>query len=135
MSDYGDLIPGRSVIPRVLDKITLDSWFMDSESLSHLLQILTQRFPHQGQKVDKLTYLQIANEAQQTAVEVVMELSYGELLQLLCENPWMINTEAELELLKLFEDKLGKATVASVVAVVLCEHFYSHLMKDVECLI
>ena len=135
MSQYSELIPARSVLPKIVDKITLDSWFMDSEALSYLLQLLEQHFPHRGQKVEKLDYLHIANEAQQQAVELVMELTYGDLLQLLCENPWMLNTEAELELLEIFEEKLGKATVASVVAVVLCEHFYSHLMKDVECII
>ncbi len=135
MNQYSDLIPSRSMIPKVVDKITLDSWFMNSESLGYLLQIIEQRFPYRGKKVEKLEYLHIANEAQQTAVELVMNLSYGDLLQLLCENPWMLNTEAELELLEIFEEKLGKATVASLVAVVLCEHFYSHLMKDVECII
>jgi hypothetical protein len=135
MNQYSDLIPSRSMIPKVVDKITLDSWFMNSDSLGYLLQIIEQSFPYRGKKVEKMDYLHIANVAQQTAVELVMNLSYGDLLQLLCENPWMLNTEAELDLLEIFEEKLGKATVASVVAVVLCEHFYSHLMKDVECII
>lgn len=132
---FSELIEARSVMPKVVDKITLDAWFVDSESLTYLLGVLEQRFAHQGKRVEQMEYLQIANEAQQIAVELVMELSYGDLLQLLCENPWMLNTEAELELLELFEEKLGKATVASVVAVILCEHFYAELMQSVECVI
>lgn len=132
---FSELIEARSVMPKVVDKITLDAWFVDSESLSHLLNVLEQRFPHQGKRVEQMEYLEIANEAQQIAVELVMELSYGDLLQLLCENPWMLNTEAELELLELFEEKLGKATVACVVAVILCEHFYAELMQMVDCVI
>ena len=93
------------MIPKVVDKITLDSWFMNSESLGYLLQIMEQRFPYRGKKVEKMDYLHIANVAQQTAVELVMNLSYGDLLQLLCENPWMLNTEAELDLLEIFEEK------------------------------
>lgn len=135
MSQYSDLIETRSIIPKVIDKITMDNWFTDSESLESLMEILTQRFKHHGREVEQLEYLQIANEAQEMAVELVMSLSYGDLLQLLCENPWMLNTEAELELLELFHEKLGKATVASVVAVVLCEHFYAQLMQNVSCLI
>lgn len=113
----------------------MDNWFTDSESLEALMEILHQRFGHHGKEVNQLDYLQIANEAQEMAVELVMDLSYGDLLQLLCENPWILNTEAELELLELFHEKLGKATVASVVAVVLCEHFYAQLMQNVECII
>lgn len=135
MNPYDELIEPRSTIPKAVDKITLDAWFMDSLSMEFLINILHQRFPYQGQRVEQLEYLQIANEAQQIAVALVMELSYGDLLQLLCENPWMLNTEAELELLELFHEKLGKATVASVVAVILCEHFYAELMQGVECII
>lgn len=135
MSQYSTLVQMRSIIPKVIDKITMDNWFMDSESLESLMEILRQRFPHSGRQVDQLEYLRIANEAQAMAVELVMELTYGDLLQLLCENPWMLNTEAELDLLELFHEKLGKATVASVIAVVLCEHFYSNLMQTVECLL
>jgi hypothetical protein len=135
MSQYSELVAMKSIIPKVIDKITMDNWFMDSESLEALLDILRHRFSHHGRSVDQLEYLQIANEAQELAVDLVMNLSYGDLLQLLCENPWMLNTEAELDLLELFHEKLGKATVASVVAVVLCEHFYADLMQNVECLI
>jgi len=135
LSYYSDLIESRSIIPKVIDKITMDNWFTDSESMESLLEIVQQRFSHHGKEVDQIEYLQIANEAQKMAVDLVMELSYGDLLQLLCENPWMLNTEAELELLELFHEKLGKATVASVVAVVLCEHFYAQLMQNVSCLI
>lgn len=135
MNPYSELVAMKSLIPKVIDKITMDNWFMDSESLESLMDILRHRFPHHGKQVDQLTYLQIANEAQEMAVELVMSLSYGDLLQLLGENPWMLNTEAELDLLELFHEKLGKATVASVVAVVLCEHFYADLMQGVECLI
>lgn len=135
MNSYSELVAMKSLIPKVIDKITMDNWFMDSESLETLMEILRHRFPHQGKQVDQLSYLEIANEAQTMAVELVMSLSYGDLLQLLGENPWMLNTEAELDLLELFHEKLGKATVASVVAVVLCEHFYADLMQHVECLI
>ncbi|PKL75030.1 MAG: hypothetical protein CVV27_17475 [Candidatus Melainabacteria bacterium HGW-Melainabacteria-1] len=135
MSQYSALIAMRSVVPKVIDKITMDNWFMDSESIESLMDILRQRFAHHGRKVEQLEYLQIANEAQDMAVELVMSLSYGDLLQLLCENPWMLNTEAELDLLDIFNEKLGKATVAAVIAVVLCEHFYANLMQGVECLI
>lgn len=135
MNPYSELVAMKSLIPKVIDKITMDNWFMDSESLEALMDILRHRFPHHGKQVDQLSYLQIANEAQEMAVELVMSLSYGDLLQLLGENPWMLNTEAELDLLELFHEKLGKATVASVVAVVLCEHFYADLMQGVECLI
>lgn len=135
MSQYSALVQMRSIIPKVIDKITMDNWFMDSESLESLIDILRQRFPHHGRKVEQLEYLQIANEAQQMSVELVMDLTYGDLLQILCENPWMLNTEAELDLLDLFHEKLGKATVAAVIAVVLCEHFYADLMQGVECMI
>lgn len=135
MSQYSSLIETRSIIPKVIDKITMDNWFTDSESLEALLELLLQRFVHHGKEVEQIEYLHIANEAQNMAVELVMELSYGDLLQLLCENPWMLNTESELELLELFHEKLGKATVASVVAVVLCEHFYAQMMQNVVCII
>jgi hypothetical protein len=47
----------------------------------------------------------------------------------------MLTTEAELTLIEIFEEKLGKSTVASLIAVVLCEHFYSELILNVECLL
>ena len=135
MNPYSELVAMKSLIPKVIDKITMDNWFMDSESLESLMDILRHRFPHHGKQVDQLTYLQIANEAQEMAGELVMSLNYGDPLQFRGENPWMLNTEAELDLLELFHEKLGKATVASVVAVVLCEHFYADLMQGVACLI
>lgn len=135
MSSYSNLVEMRSMIPKVIDKITMDNWFRNSESLEALLDQLRQRFPHAGKKVDRLTYLEIANVAQEMAVELVMSLSYGDLIQLLCENPWMLTTEAELTLIDIFEEKLGKSTVASLIAVVLCEHFYSELIVNVECLL
>lgn len=135
MSQYSEIVEMKSVVPKVVDKITMDNWFTDSESITALLDLLHHQFPHHSRSVEQLEYLQIANEAQELAVDLVMSLSYGDLLQLLCENPWMLNTEAELELMELFREKLGKATVASVVAVVLCEHFYADLMQSVECII
>jgi hypothetical protein len=135
MSSYSNLVEMRSMIPKVIDKITMDNWFRNSESLEALLDQLRQRFPYAGKKVDRDSYLEIANFAQEMAVELVMSLSYGDLIQLLCENPWMLTTEAELTLIEIFEEKLGKSTVASLIAVVLCEHFYSELILNVECLL
>ncbi|MBT9548241.1 MAG: hypothetical protein IV090_22815 [Candidatus Sericytochromatia bacterium] len=135
MSSYSNLVEMRSMIPKVIDKITMDNWFRNSESLEALLDQLRQRFPYAGKKVDRDSYLEIANFAQEMAVELVMSLSYGDLIQLLCENPWMLTTEAELTLIDIFEEKLGKSTVASLIAVVLCEHFYSELILNVECLL
>ena len=135
MSSYSNLFEMRSMIPKVIDKITMDNWFRNSESLEALLDQLRQRFPYAGKKVDRDSYLEIANFAQEMAVELVMSLSYGDLIQLLCENPWMLTTEAELTLIEIFEEKLGKSTVASLIAVVLCEHFYSELILNVECLL
>lgn len=135
MSSYSNLVEMRSMIPKVIDKITMDNWFRNSESLEALLDQLRQRFPYAGHKVDRESYLEIANFAQEMSVELVMSLSYGDLIQLLCENPWMLTTEAELTLIDIFEEKLGKSTVASLIAVVLCEHFYSELILNVECLL
>jgi hypothetical protein len=135
MSSYSNLVEMRSMIPKVIDKITMDNWFRNSEALEALLDQLRQRFPYAGQKVEQNTYLEIANIAEKMSVELVMSLSYGDLLQLLCENPWMLTTEAELTLIDIFEEKLGKSTVASLIAVVLCEHFYSDLILTVECLL
>lgn len=135
MSSYSNLVEMRSMIPKVIDKITMDNWFRNSESLEALLDQLRQRFPCAGQKVDRENYLEIANFAQDMSVELVMSLSYGDLIQLLCENPWMLTTEAELTLIDIFEEKLGKSTVASLIAVVLCEHFYAELILNVECLL
>ncbi|MGE3724420.1 MAG: hypothetical protein AB7I41_02645 [Candidatus Sericytochromatia bacterium] len=135
MSSYSNLVEMRSMIPKVIDKITMDNWFRNSESLEALLDQLRQRFPYAGQKVDRENYLEIANFAQDMSVELVMSLSYGDLIQLLCENPWMLTTEAELTLIDIFEEKLGKSTVASLIAVVLCEHFYAELILNVECLL
>ncbi|PIQ27900.1 hypothetical protein COW36_08795 [bacterium (Candidatus Blackallbacteria) CG17_big_fil_post_rev_8_21_14_2_50_48_46] len=135
MSSYSNLVDMRSLIPKVIDKITMDNWFRNSDSLESLLDLLLQRFNHGGKKVSQIEYLEIANQAEQMSVELVMSLSYGDLVQLLSENPWILTTEAELNLISLFEEKLGKSTVASLIAVVLCEHFYSTLIQTVECLI
>ena len=54
MSQYSALVQMRSIIPKVIDKITMDNWFMDSESLESLMDILRQRFPHHGRKVEQL---------------------------------------------------------------------------------
>lgn len=133
MSTYSNLVEMRSLIPKVIDKITMDNWFRNSESLEALLDQLRQRFPYASCTVDQETYLHIANEAEAMVIELVMSLSYGDLVQLLSENPWMLTTEAEMTLMEIFEEKLGKATVASMIAVVLCEHFFSDLMKTVTC--
>lgn len=135
MHPYQDLVPMRSLIPKVIDKITMDNWFRDSESLQTLIQQLRIRFGHQGLQVGQVEYIALADKAEKLAVDLVLRLSYGDLLQLLCENPWMLNTETEPDLGALFSDKFGRATVASMVAVVLCEHLYAELMQSIECLI
>lgn len=135
MTNYSILIQMKSIIPKVIDKITMDNWFRDSDSLEAVMDVLRQKFPYHGSRVEQLEYLQIANLAQEMATELVMGLSYGDLVQLLCENPWMLNTEAEQELLEIFDEKLGKGTLGALIAVVLCEHVYSDLMQNVECLI
>lgn len=132
---YSQLVEKKSLIPKVIDYVTLDNWYQNSESLEALLIQLRYRFQQGPQQVNQVTYLKLANEAESLAVDLVMNLSYGDLLQLLCENPWLMTTEAELELMDIFQEKLGKVTVASLIAVVACEFFYAELMNPIECVV
>ena len=132
---YSQLVAKKSLIPKMIDLVTLDNWFQNSDSLEALLQQAKLSFDCFEEQVGQLEYLKIANQAEQLATDLVMDLSYGDLLQLLCENPWLISTEAEIELMHIFQEKLGKVTVASLIAVVICEHIYAELISSIECIV